>query len=87
MVFNKWNEDEALTLANFDQILDSKTLERGFNYWLSQSIANLEKIQENIWEASIWGDMHLKIHIKFEGQNIDAWHVEPNYEWNIVTIT
>jgi len=47
---------QSITLDNFEQIIDSRILERGFEYYKNDAILSIEQIDKGIWEAVISGN-------------------------------
>lgn len=84
MQFQGW-KNKKLTIHNFDRIMDEKTVERGFNYWLSQAIADLEELEGGLWQATVWGSMPLVISIQISDEYLVGWKAEPGYEWSIIS--
>lgn len=47
---------QSITLDNFEQIIDSRILERGFEYYKNDAILSIDQIDNGIWEAVISGN-------------------------------
>lgn len=55
------NYPQSITLSNFEQIIDSRILERGFEYFKNDHILSIEQIDKGIWEAIVSGSENYEV--------------------------
>ncbi len=57
---------QSITLNNFEHIIDTRILERGFEYYKNDAILSVEQIDLGIWEAIILGNEEYEVAIHFQ---------------------
>ena len=69
--FSPMNQNhQSITLNNFEQVIDSRILERGFEYYKNDAILSIEQIEKGIWEAVVSGSEEYEIAIHFQNNII-----------------
>lgn len=61
---------QSISLDNFEQLIDTRILERGFEYYKNEAILSIEQIDKGIWEAVISGNENYEVAIHLGGNVI-----------------
>ena len=59
-----------ITIGNFEENIDTRILERGFEIYKNDQILSIEEIDEGYWEAMVRGGADYFITINFHDQKI-----------------
>lgn len=62
--------EQNITLDNFEQIIDHRILERGFEYYKNDAILTIEQVDHGLWEAIISGNQKYDVSINIKDQII-----------------
>jgi uncharacterized Zn finger protein len=73
-----------MDLENFEKSIDAQIAERGYNFWLSQAIADLVKIDEDNWQANVWGSVTYEVNIEIINNKITSWRCTCPYDWGAI---
>lgn len=74
-----------MNLNNFETIVESRIVERGFDYYEYDNISQLEQVDKNEFVATVWGSEKYSVFIKLdEQQNIIEHSCNCPYDWGDV---
>ena len=59
-----------LSLKNFEELIDNRILERGFEIYKNDQILSIEKIDEDYWEAIVQGNENYEVSIHLREDSI-----------------
>jgi uncharacterized Zn finger protein len=77
-------KDSLMKLSEFEKALEPQMAERGYNFWLSQAIADLVKLDEHNWQANVWGSVTYEVNIEIIDDKIISWRCNCPYDWGNV---
>jgi len=69
-----------ITLINFENNLSSVLLERGYDYFLSECVDNLEKIASGVWMAEVHGIDTYAVEVRTHRTQIKGWECDCPYD-------
>ena len=70
-----------LTLDNFEQTVELKIVERGFEYFKGGYVSRLEKVGENEFSALVLGTYPYNIFVKLNQRKIVEYICDCPYDW------
>ena len=73
-----------MDLQNFENYIEPQMSERGYNFWLSQAIADLVQTDENNWHANVWGSVTYEVNIEIIGNKVTSWRCTCPYDWGAI---
>lgn len=73
-----------LTLTNFEGLIESKIVERGYDYYSRGRIQKVEKTSENEFTAIAFGSDDYEVYVKIDGERIVESECDCPYDWGSV---
>lgn len=72
------------TLDNFEKKVDSKILDRGFEYYEQNYVRNLSQVSRGVFEAFVRGTERYKVTIKLKDRTVTEHLCTCPYDWGDV---
>lgn len=73
-----------LTLDDFEKKVDSKILDRGFEYYEQDCIKNISQVSRGVFVAFVRGTERYKVTIKLKGRAVEQHLCTCPYDWGDV---
>lgn len=73
-----------LTLVNFENLIEPKIVERGYDYYKRGRVQKIEKVGENEFTAIAFGSDDYEIYVKIDGERIVESECDCPYDWGSV---
>ena len=71
-----------MTLANFEGLVETKIVERGYDYYKRGRVAKVEKVSENEFSAVAFGSDDYEVYVKIDGERIVEYECDCPYDWS-----
>ena len=69
-----------MTLKNFEENISSTIIERGYDYFQSGYVNNLDEVETDLWIADVYGTDDYRVEIKTEKRKIKNWSCDCPYD-------
>ena len=69
---------QSISLDNFEEVIDTRILEKGFEYYKNDAILTIEQIDKGIWEAIVSGNENYEVAIYFQDNIICLLYTSPS---------
>ncbi len=73
-----------MTLAGFEQTIESKIVERGFRYFKDGYVARLEKVGGGEFSAMVLGTERYEVFVRLDDKTIVGHECDCPYDWGNV---
>ena len=70
-----------MNLQNFEQFVEAKIVERGFDYYQNGDVHRVEKVSENEFSAVVFGSRIYTVYVKLDGSEIVEYECDCPYDW------
>lgn len=70
-----------MNLQNFEQFVEPKIVERGFDYYQNENVRKVEKVSENEFSAVVFGSQIYTVYVKLNGNEILEYECDCPYDW------
>lgn len=71
---------KTMTIKDFDKNINSKILERGYDYFIDGSVSNLEEVDSNLWIADVYGTETYRVEVTINNNEIKSWDCDCPYD-------
>ncbi len=69
-----------MTFENFEKNINSTIIERGYNYFQSGYVGNLDEVETDLWVADVYGTDDYNVEIKTNKTEIKNWSCNCPYD-------
>ena len=69
-----------MTLKNFEENISSTIIERGYDYFHSGYVSNLDEVETDLWIADVYGTDDYRVEIKTNKTEIKSWLCDCPYD-------
>lgn len=70
-----------MTLTNFEGMVETKIIERGYDYYKRGRVAKVEQVAEGEFSAVAFGSDDYEVYVKIDGESIVEYECDCPYEW------
>ena len=70
-----------MNLKNFEQFIEPKIIDRGFDYYENEDVCKVEKLSENEFSAVVFGSEIYTVYVKLNGNEIIEYECDCPYDW------
>jgi uncharacterized Zn finger protein len=70
-----------MNLQTFEQFVEAKIIERGFDYFRNGDVRRVEKVSENEYSAVVFGSEIYTVYVKLNGNEIVEYECDCPYDW------
>lgn len=70
-----------MTLTNFEGIVETKIVERGYDYYRRGRLARVEQVDEGEFSAVAFGSDDYAVYVKLDGERIVEYECDCPYDW------
>ena len=70
-----------MNLKEFEQFVEPKIVERGFDYYENEDVRKVEKVSENEFSAVVFGSKIYTVYVKLNGNEIIEYECDCPYDW------
>jgi uncharacterized Zn finger protein len=70
-----------MNLQNFEKFVESKIIERGFDYYQNGDVRKVEKVFDNEFSAVVFGSQIYTVYVKLNGNEIVKYECDCPYDY------
>ena len=70
-----------MTLKDFEQFVEGKIVQRGFDYYENEDVRKVEKVSGNEFSAVVFGSRIYSVYVKLNGNEILEYECDCPYDW------